>query len=120
VFPASRLNTTTAEDKYLFRRSHHDVIQERQTMPLLKPPEPQLATRRLYLRIDESLAQTAERYAEFLGTDKLDHVVTQALAFIFKRDAQFKHWLAEHAANSKRLSQSRDMQRKQPDQGAEQ
>ena len=89
-------------------------------MPLLKPPEPRLATRRLYLRIDESLAQTAERYAEFLGTDKLDHVVSQALAFIFKRDAQFKHWLAEHAANAKRLSQSRDKQRKQPDQGAEQ
>ncbi len=65
-------------------------------MPLLKPPDPQIATRRLYLRIDESLAQTAERYAEFLGTDKLDHVVSQALEFIFKRDSQFKQWLAAH------------------------
>ena len=65
-------------------------------MPLLKPPEPQLATRRLYLRIDESLAQSAERYAEFLGTNKLDHVISQALEFIFKRDSQFKRWLAEH------------------------
>lgn len=72
-------------------------------MPLLKPSEPQLATRRLYLRIDESLAQTAERYAEFLGTDKLDHVVSQALIFIFKRDAQFKQWLTEHPATSGRL-----------------
>jgi hypothetical protein len=69
-------------------------------MPLLKPPEPQLATRRLYLRIDESLAQTAERYAEFLGTDKLDHVISQALEFIFKRDCQFKHWLTEHPPSS--------------------
>lgn len=65
-------------------------------MPLLKPPEPQVTARRLYLRIDESLAQTAERYAQFLGTDKLDHVVSQALEFIFKRDAQFKQWLAQH------------------------
>lgn len=65
-------------------------------MPLLKPPEPQVSTRRLYLRIDESLAQTAERYAQFLGTDNLDHVVSQALEFIFKRDAQFKQWLAQH------------------------
>ena len=89
-------------------------------MPLLKPPEPQLATRRIYLRIDESLAQTADRYAEFLGTDKLDHVVSQALAFIFKRDAQFKHWLTEHPANSKGLSQSRAGQQKQADQGEEQ
>lgn len=37
-----------------------------------------------------------ERYAEFLGTDNLDHVVSQALQFIFKRDTQFKSWLAEH------------------------
>jgi len=89
-------------------------------MPLLKPPEPQLARRRLYLRIDESLAQTAEQYAEFLGTDKLDHVVSQALIFIFKRDAQFKQWLTERPANSKGLSLSRARQRQQADQGAEQ
>lgn len=89
-------------------------------MPLLKPPQPELATRRLYLRIDESLAQTAERYADFLGTDKLDHVVSQALAFIFKRDAQFRQWLTEHPANSKPLSQPMTKQRKQADEGAEQ
>ena len=89
-------------------------------MPLLKPPEPRLATRRLYLRIDESLAQTAERYAEFLGTEKLDHVVSQALAFIFKRDAQFKRWIAEHPANSKGLSQSQAKQQKQTNEAAEQ
>jgi len=70
-------------------------------MPLLKPPEPQLATRRLYLRIDESLAQTAEHYAKFLGTDKLDHVISQALEFIFKRDSQFKRWLTEHSSHSR-------------------
>ena len=87
-------------------------------MPLLKPPEPQLATRRLYLRVDESLAQTAERYAEFLGTDKLDHVVSQALAFIFKRDAQFRRWLADHPANSQDLSQRGAKQQRQADQGA--
>lgn len=87
-------------------------------MPLLKPPEPQLATRRLYLRIDESLAQTAERYAEFLGTDKLDHVVSQALAFIFKRDAQFRQWLVEHPVNSTGLPQTRARQQKQADEGA--
>jgi hypothetical protein len=65
-------------------------------MPLLKPPEPQVATRRMFVHINEPLALTMERYAEFLGTDNLDHVVSQALQFIFKRDAQFKAWLAQN------------------------
>src|SRR5260370_1353890 len=65
-------------------------------MPLLKPPEPVITQRRYYLRIEESLAQTMERYAEFLGTSNIDHVVTQALQFIFKRDSQFKSWLQQN------------------------
>jgi len=65
-------------------------------MPLLKPPEPQIAMRRFYVRIEEPLALTMERYAEFLGTDNVDHVISQALQFIFKRDSQFKSWLAQN------------------------
>ena len=65
-------------------------------MPLLKPPEPQIAMRRMFVHIDEPLALTMERYAEFLGTDNLNHVVSQALQFIFQRDAQFKAWLAQN------------------------
>ncbi len=65
-------------------------------MPLLKPPEPQVAVRRFYVRIEEPLALTMERYGEFLGTSSIDHVVTQALQFIFKRDSQFKSWLAQN------------------------
>lgn len=85
-------------------------------MPLLKAPEAQPAPRRLYLRIEEPLAQTAERYAEFLGTDKLDHVVSQALAFIFNRDRQFKQWLAEHPT----LRSQAKEQKKQATDGEEQ
>jgi hypothetical protein len=65
-------------------------------MPLLKPPEPQIAMRKFYVRIEEPLALTMERYAEFLGTDNRDHVVSQALQFIFKRDSQFKSWLEQN------------------------
>jgi hypothetical protein len=65
-------------------------------MPLLKPPEPQIVVRKFYVRIEEPLARTMERYAEFLGTDNLDHVVSQALQFIFKRDSQFKSWLEQN------------------------
>ena len=64
-------------------------------MPLLKPPEPAIAQRRYYVRIEEPPALTMERYAEFLGTDSLDHVVSQALQGIFKRDTHFKSWLAQ-------------------------
>lgn len=65
-------------------------------MSLLKPPEPQVPTRKFYIRLEEPLAATAERYAEFLGTNNLDHVLSQALQFIFKRDSQFKAWLSEN------------------------
>ena len=81
-------------------------------MPLLKPPEPAIAQRRYYVRIEEPLAHTRERYAEFLGTASIDHVVTQALQFIFKRDGQFKSWLEQNPeptpkpANSKARSKS--------------
>ena len=86
-------------------------------MPLLKPPEPQLATRRLYLRIDEALASTAERYAEFLGTSKLEHVVSQALEFIFKRDSQFKHWLSEHPESSRSAAPKSSPKKQENDRG---
>ena len=55
-----------------------------------------------------------ERYAEFLGTASIEHVVAQALQFIFKRDTQFKSWLEENPeptpkpARSKTRSKSTD------------
>ena len=84
-------------DKYLSEQTSKssDPFKEN-TMPLLKPPEPQIVTRRLFVHIDEPLARTMERYAEFLGTNNLNHVVSQALQFIFKRDAQFKSWLTQN------------------------
>jgi len=77
------------------------------SMSLLKPPEPQIGRRRFFIRIEEPLALTMERYAEFLGTNKLDHVVGQALQFIFKRDTQFKSWLAQNPNANPRPAQSK-------------
>jgi hypothetical protein len=71
-------------------------VQPRRTHVLLKPPEPVITQRRYYVRMEESLVQTMERYAEFLGTSSIDHVVAQALQFIFKRDSQFKSWLEQN------------------------
>ena len=65
-------------------------------MPLLKPPDPKIPTRKYYVRVEEPVARTMERYAEFLGTPSVDHVVTQALEFVFRKDTDFKKWLAQH------------------------
>jgi hypothetical protein len=34
-----------------------------------------------------------ERYAEFIGTHSADHVITEALEFVFKKDTDFREWL---------------------------
>ena len=70
-------------------------------MSLLKPPKPLITKRKYYVRIEQPLAATMERYAEFLGTS-IDHVIAQALEFVFKRDAQFKAWLAQHPESTTR------------------
>ena len=49
------------------------------------------------MRIEEPLAITLDRYAEFLGTTGIDHVVNQALEFVFRKDTDFKEWLAQHS-----------------------
>ena len=76
-------------------------------MPLLKPPEPQIAMRKFYVRIEEPLALTMERYDEFLGTANLDHVVGQALQFIFKRASQFKSWLEQNPETTRKPVRSK-------------
>lgn len=82
-------------------------------MPLLRPPDPQIPTRKFYVRIEEPLALTLDRYAEFLGTTGIDHVVNQALEFVFRKDSDFKEWLAQNPQpaprrniNQKRKSKS--------------
>jgi hypothetical protein len=65
-------------------------------MPLLKPPAPTVAKRKYYIRIEEPLAVTMERYAEFIGANSADHVIAQALEFVFKKDSDFRQWLEKN------------------------
>jgi hypothetical protein len=69
-------------------------------MPPLKPPEPTVAKRKYYIRIDEPLAVTMERYAEFIGAHSADHVISQALEFVFKKDNDFREWLEKNPMRS--------------------
>jgi len=73
-------------------------------MPLLKPPEPTIAKRKYYVRLDEPLAATMERYAEFIGAHTADHVISQALEFVFKKDSDFREWLDKNPIRSSQPS----------------
>lgn len=65
-------------------------------MPLLRKPTPVIPKRQYHVRILEPLAVKMERYAEFLGTPSIDHVIAEALDFVFRKDSDFNAWLAEH------------------------
>ena len=65
-------------------------------MPLLRPPDPQIPTRKFYVRIEEPLAVMLDHYAEFLGTTGIDHVINQALEFVLRKDGDFKEWVNQH------------------------
>jgi len=73
-------------------------------MPLLKPPEPTVPKRKYYVRLDEPLAATMERYAEFIGAHTADHVISQALEFVFKKDSDFREWLDKNPIPSSQPS----------------
>ena len=73
-------------------------------MPLLKPPGPQVPKRKYYLRIEEPLALTLERYAQFIGASNVDHVIAQALEFVFRKDTEFREWLDENPAEDSQLT----------------
>ena len=49
-------------------------------MPLLNPPKPEIPKRKHYVKIEEPLAMTMEKYAEFIETDSIDHVIMQVQA----------------------------------------
>jgi hypothetical protein len=66
-------------------------------MPLLKPPAPEIPKRKYYIRVEEPLAAKLEKYAEFLGARTIDHVIGQALDFVFRKDTEFAAWLADHS-----------------------
>ena len=63
-------------------------------MPMLDPPKPEIPKRRYYVKIDGPLAITMEKYAEFLQADSIDQFITQALDSVFRKDTDFKAWLA--------------------------
>lgn len=64
-------------------------------MALITRPPATIAKKAVTVRMPEPVAKTLHEYATFLGSS-LDHVVVEALKLIFKKDAEFRAWQAEH------------------------
>ena len=81
-----------------------DPETERIPMPLLKSPDRPVAKRKYYIRIAEPLAQTMERYAEFISASSVEHVISQALELVFRKDTEFRAWLEKNPSGKKAQS----------------
>jgi hypothetical protein len=74
-------------------------------MPLIQSPNPKPRRTKVTLRLDEPLARTVHRYAEFIRATN-EYVIAHALNYFFERDQEFKLWLTAHP-NSVARSRSR-------------
>jgi predicted transcriptional regulator len=72
-------------------------------MPLIQSPNPKPRRTKITVRLDEPLARTVHRYAEFIRATN-EYVIAHALNYFFERDQDFKQWLA---ANPNGVSRSR-------------
>jgi predicted transcriptional regulator len=62
-------------------------------MAIIKAPPKQLKTVTIQARVEESVKAQLDRYAEFIDSST-SYVITEALKLLFKRDDEFKAWLA--------------------------
>ena len=64
-------------------------------MSLVKVPTKQPKNTTFQVRLEEEVRQNLDRYAEFLDATP-SYVVSEALKLLFRKDDEFKRWLAEH------------------------
>jgi hypothetical protein len=65
-------------------------------MPLIQPKPAPPEKQTVALRIETSTLDRLKRYAAFLGTRDLSHVVTGSLEKLFHADKEYKAWLKAH------------------------
>ena len=83
-------------------------------MALLRKPAPIIPKRQYHVRIQEPLAIKMERYAEFLGAANIDHVIAEALDFVFRKDTDFNAWLTEHPERGDSVAAKPNRRRAKP------
>ena len=64
-------------------------------MAILKAPLKQPKTTTLQVRLEEEVRHNLDRYAEFIDANS-SYVVSEALKVLFRKDAEFKRWSAQH------------------------
>ena len=67
-------------------------------MALLKAPSKQPKTTTLQVRLEEEVRNNLDSYAEFIDAN-VSYVVSEALKILFRKDDEFKRWLAQHTNN---------------------
>lgn len=67
-------------------------------MALLKAPSKKPKTTTLQIRLEEEVKTKLENYADFIDATP-SYVMSEALKLLFKKDEEFKHWLAQHPTN---------------------
>ena len=63
-------------------------------MAIIKAPPKQPKSVTVQARVEESVKEQLDLYAKFIGSTP-SYVITEALKVVFKRDDDFKAWLAQ-------------------------
>jgi predicted transcriptional regulator len=64
-------------------------------MAIIKAPPKQPKSVTIQARVEESVKAKLDQYAQFIDSTP-SYVITEALKVLFKRDDEFKTWLAQH------------------------
>jgi predicted transcriptional regulator len=73
-------------------------------MAIIKAPPKQPKSVTIQARVEESVKKQLDMYAKFIDSTP-SYVITEALKVLFKRDDEFKLWLAQHG-NAHRAEQN--------------
>ena len=65
-------------------------------MPIIEPPPAPPKKETIAVRLEVSVLEQLKRYAAFLGTGNLSHVIAKSLEKVFKTDSDYKAWLKSH------------------------
>jgi predicted transcriptional regulator len=65
-------------------------------MAILKSPPTPPKNETVQIRVEEEIRAKLQKYAEFIDSSE-SYVVSEALKLLFRKDDEFKAWLAEHA-----------------------
>jgi hypothetical protein len=65
-------------------------------MSIIEPPPIPPKKETIAIRLELPVLDQLRRYAAFLGTRNLSHVITRSLEKVFKADTEYKAWLKAH------------------------